>query len=213
MNKEAIKKALEKALEDKGKRKFVQTVDLGINFRNIDFKKQENRLNLEVLLPKGRGKEVKVAVFADGDLALQAKKANVSMVIPGEEIPKMASDKGRLKSLLDYEMLAAPQLMTSIGRHLGQFLGSRGKLPKPVIGGSLQAAIERAKRTVRIRTKGKFLPVVHCAIGTENMSIDDLAENVEEVLKKVSEKVGDHNIASAYVKLTMGKPAYISPRG
>jgi len=209
MDRGQIKSAVEKALEEKGTRKFVQAVDIGINFRNVDFTKQDNRLNLDVTLPKGKGREQKIAVFADGQLALDARNAGIEMVIAGEEIPRLAADPARLKQLLDYESLAAPNLMAVVGKHLGQVLGTKGKLPKPIMGGSVKDLAERAKKTVKVKSKGKFLPVIHVAIGPENMAPDELAENIEAVLEKVTAKVGAPNIKSVYVKLTMGKPAYI----
>lgn len=212
MDKEQIKSAILTALADKGTRKFTQTLDVGINFRNIDFNKQENRLNLEVMLPKGKGREQKVVVFADGQLALDAKNASVDLVIAGDEIPALAGDAVRLKSLLGYEFLAAPNLMTVVGKHLGQFLGTRGKLPKPLMGGSVKDLVERTRRTVRVKSKGKFLPVVHVAVGAETMPPEDLAENVEAVYDKVRAKVGEQSIKSVYVKLTMGKPVYIGTK-
>lgn len=209
MDRAQIKSAVAKALEEKGKRKFTQSIDVGINFRNIDFNKQENRLNLDVLLPKGKGREQKIAVFADGQLALDARNAGVDLVIAGDDIPRIAADSARLKQLLDYESLAAPNLMAVVGKHLGQSLGTKGKLPKPIMGGTVKDLAEKAKRTVKVRSKGKFLPVVHVSVGTETMSPDDLAENIEAVLEKVTAKVGAPNIKSVYVKLTMGKPNYI----
>lgn len=75
MDRKKITEAITKALEDKGKRKFTQSVELIVNFRGIDFTKAENRLNIDVILPKGRGKEQPVVVFADGQVALDAKAA------------------------------------------------------------------------------------------------------------------------------------------
>lgn len=209
MDRAQIKSAVEMALTEKGKRKFTQSVDVGINFRNVDFAKQENRLNLDVLLPRGKGREQKIAVFADGQLALDARNAGVELVIAGDEIPRLAADPARLKQLLDYEALAAPNLMAVVGKHLGQVLGTKGKLPRPIMGGSLKDLAERAKKTVKVKSKGKFLPVIHVAVGTETMAPDELAENIEAVLEKVTAKVGAPNIKSVYVKLTMGKPVYI----
>jgi len=209
MNREKIIAALNKALEEKGKRKFNQSIELAINFRGIDFNKQENRLNLEVALPKGKGREQKVAVFADGQVALDARKAGVDLVISGEEIPKLAGDNVRLKELLDYEFLAQPNLMAVVAKSLGQVLGTKGKLPKPLVGINVKDATERARRTVKIRSRGKYLPVAHCLIGKETMSVEDLADNAEAVLEAVKNKTGEQTIKSVYVKLTMGKPQKI----
>jgi len=209
MDREQIKSAIAKALEEKGTRKFTQSVDVGINFKNVDFNKQENRLNLEIMLPKGKGREQKLAVFADGQLAMDARTAGADLVIAGDEIPRLAADNARLKELLDYELLAAPNLMAVVGKHLGQVLGTKGRLPRPIMGGSIKDLAERAKRTVKLKSKGKFLPVAHVSVGAETMSADDLTENVEAVIEKVTAKVGQPNIKSIYVKLTMGKPVYI----
>jgi len=212
MDREQIRSAIQKALEEKGTRKFTQTVDLGINFKNIDFNKQENRLNLDILLPKGLGKEVKVAVFADGQLAMDAKNGKADLVLPGDDIPKLAADPARLKMLLDYESLAAPNLMAVVGKHLGQVLGTKGKLPRPIMGIPVAELIARTKRSVKVKSKGKFLPVAHVRVGSEAMSADDLADNVEAVIEKVKAKVGDQAIKSVFVKLTMGKPVIIGAK-
>ncbi|MEW6329488.1 MAG: 50S ribosomal protein L1 [Candidatus Micrarchaeota archaeon] len=209
MKREQILAAVNAALADKGKRKFTQSVELALNFKGIDFNKQDNRINLEVALPKGKGRDVKVAVFADGQLALDAKNAGAELVVSGSEIPKLATDKPRLKSLMKYEFLAQPQLMAVIGKSLGQVLGTKDKLPKPVMGAALPALIERAKRTVKLKTKGKYLPTLHCLVGTENMGADDIADNIEAVFEAVKGKVQEQSIKSAYVKLTMGKPQKI----
>ncbi len=203
-----IKKAVEKALEDKSKRKFKQSVEVSINFRGIDFKKPENRFNLDVPLPHGRGKEVKVLVFADGQLALDAKEAGAE-VMSGDEISTLAKDVKRLKKLAkEYVFLAEPKLMVTIGKTLGPVLGRMGKLPKPLVGNP-KVAIQLAKRTVRVATRGKYLPVVHAPVGTEDMSVNDLVDNIEAVYEKVKNKVGESNIKSMYVKLTMGKPVKV----
>jgi large subunit ribosomal protein L1 len=208
MDRQKMLDALKKALEDKGKKKFTQSVELAINFRDIDFNKQENRLNLEVVLPKGKGREQKIGVFADGQLALEAKKLGVELITP-DELPKFAADKAKLKSMLNYEFLSQPNLMAAVAKNLGQVLGTKGKLPRPLLGVKLEEAVERAKKVVRIKSKGKYLPVAHCLVGTENMAPEDLADNVEAVLDAVKGKTGEQRIKSVFVKLTMGKPQKI----
>ncbi len=204
MDRQKILDALKKALEDKGKKKFTQSVELAVNFRDIDFNKQENRLNLEVALPKGKGREQKIGVFADGQLALEAKKLGVAVITP-EELPKLAADKAKLKGILNHEFLAQPNLMAVVAKNLGQVLGTKGKLPKPLMGVKLEEAVERAKKVVRIKSKGKYLPVAHCLVGTENMTPEDIADNIEAVLDAIKAKTGEQRIKSTFVKLTMGK--------
>ena len=109
------------------------------------------------------------------------------------------------------EFIAQPSLMVAVGKSLGQVLGSRGKLPRPIIG-SVKDSIEQSKRRVRLASKGKYLPVAQCLIGSETMSTDDLAENFEAAYEKVKNKVLEPNIKSVYVKLSMGKPIKIGAK-
>ena len=205
INEQNLREAIENAFKDKGKRNFKQTVELMINFRGIDFTKTENRLNIEIPLPKGRGKEMKVAVFADGQMASDAKKVGADLVIGSAEISELAKDKSRLKKLLkDHVFIAEPKLMVQIGKELGQVLGARGKMPKPIVG-KIDDMIARVKRTVTLRNKGKYMPVLHVPVGTEDMNVDDIIENINAVLDAVRSKVSDSNIKNVYVKLTMGK--------
>ncbi|MFA5382559.1 MAG: 50S ribosomal protein L1 [Candidatus Micrarchaeia archaeon] len=204
MNKNQIKQALEKCLEDKGKRKFTQTLELIVNYRGIDFKKPENRINLDIILPKGRGKESNIVVFAEGQMALEAQQAG-AQVLNTEQIQELAKNKNALKTLANHsEFLAEPKLMAVVGKHLGQVLGVRKKLPKPVVA-NIKNEIEQAKRRTRLSIKGKYLPVTQCPIGSESMSIDELLENVEHIYESIRHKIAEPNIKSVYLKLTMGK--------
>lgn len=198
-------KAIEEALSSKGSKKFKQSVEAVFNFRNYDSSKPENRLNLDVTLPKGKGKEQELCVFADGQIALDAKNAGVHEVYDAAGIQKLAADKKGLKQMAKkYEFLASPNMMMVVGKNLGQVLGGRGKLPRPIVGNTTEA-LKTAKARVRLVSKGKYLPTVQCVIGSEDMSAADLAENFESVYEKVKAKVTEPCVHSAYVKLTMGK--------
>lgn len=207
MDKNKLTAAIKKALEEKGKRKFTQSMEIVINMRGIDFSKSENRLNLDIVLPKGKGgKGLKSAVFAEGEIADKARKSGADLVIGPDDIPKY-SDKAKAVELADdYFLLAQPNMMGAVAKSLGQFLGKRGKLPKPITGSDIDKIIERGKNSIRIVSKGKYLPVAHAFIGTEGMSTDDLLENAEAVYDAVKAKVKEGNIKSVYIKLTMGKP-------
>lgn len=196
--------------ENKGKRKFKQSVELAINFKNIDFSKQDNRLNMEILLPNGKGKVRKIALFAnEKGLIAQAKKNNVD-VISDTELPAIATDSVRMGSLLNCELIAQPNLMPLIARHLGQFLGPRNKMPKPLLGNvNFDNIVNELNRRIVLRNKGKFLPTLHCVVGQEDMEPEKIYYNVKEVMDSVSRKVGQNHIKSAYVKLTMSKPIRI----
>jgi large subunit ribosomal protein L1 len=209
MEKKKLTEALNKALEEKGKRKFKQSVELIINMRGVDFSKSENRLNLDIVLPKGKGgKALKCAVFAEASVGADAKKAGADLIISPDDIPAWGEKTKAADLAENYFLLAEPKLMGVVAKSLGQYLGKRGKLPKPVVG-NIAGVIERSKNSIRIVSKGKYLPVAHAFIGTEAMGTEELLENAEAVYDAVKAKVRESNIKSVYVKLTMGKPARV----
>ncbi len=206
MESEMLKKLSSFMEENKGKRKFTQSVDLAINFANIDFNKQENRLNLDVRLPNGRGKALNVIVFADEKRIVDSATEAGAKVIPGAQIQSMSNDKAALNELLGSTLLAQPSLMPQIARALGAFLGPRNRIPKPLMGSDINAAVGAASNTITIKSKGKNLPTAHCSVGMENMDVDKIAANIDAVVSTVAKKVGRQNIKSLFVKTTMSKP-------
>ncbi len=206
----AVKEAIEKAKP----RKFTESVDLAINLKDVDLSIPKNRINEEVILPHGRGKEVKIAVFASGETALKAKEC-ADLVIPPEEIDKLAEDKRRARKLAnEYDFfLAEAPLMAKIGKSLGIILGPRGKMPKPVPpGGDPCPMVRNLKRTVRMRSRDKR--TFHVPVGTREMDPEKIADNIEEVIKRLETKLerGLQNIESIYVKTTMGPAVKIKLR-
>ena len=206
----AVKEAIEKSKE----RKFLESVDLAINLKDVDLSIPKNRINEEVILPKGRGKEIKIGVFASGETTLKAKGC-ADLVIAPEEIDKLAEDKRKARKIAnqyDFFLAEAP-LMGKIGKSLGIILGPRGKMPKPLPPGADPCPlVERLKKTVRIRSRDKR--TFHVAVGTKNMEPEEIAENIEEVIKRLETKLerGLQNIDSMYVKTTMGPAIKIKLR-
>ena len=201
---EAVEKALSE--ENNKKRKFVQSVDLVINLKDVDLKKPENRIDEEIELPKGRGKEAKIAVFASGELAFKAKNVADAVITP-EQIKELAEDKKKAKKLAeeyDFFVAEAP-LMPTIGRALGRFFAPRGKMPKPIPpDADIETIINKLRRSIRVRSKDK--PTFHCLVGREDMPPEDIAENVQAILERIESRLerGRMNIRSAYIKTTMG---------
>lgn len=192
--------AIKKCLEWAGTRRFVQSVELIVNFRGLDFSKPENRISADVVLPHP-GIPKKVLVFADGAVAHEAKKY-ADRVVGSDEIAKMS--KAEAKALArEWEFLAEPRLMVAIGKSLGGVLGARGMLPRPLVG-DIKTAVCAARALVRIRQRGKHTPSVGCAIGNEKMEPEQLADNAMAVLSAIEAKMKGGAIATIYVKLSMG---------
>ncbi len=206
---EAVKNAIDE--KNNKKRKFVQSVELIINLKDIDLSKPENRIDEEIELPKGRGKDAKIAVFATGELALKAKEIADKVIMP-DEIKELAEDKKKAKSIAEeYDLfIAEASLMPLIGKSLGKILAPRGKMPKPVPHEiNISEVVGKLRRSIKIRSKDK--PFIHCMVGKENMTVEDIVENIEAVLHRVEGKLerGKMNIASAHVKTTMGLPVRV----
>lgn len=198
--------ALKKALKDSKQRKFKESVELSINLKDVDLSIPKNRIDDEIILPKGRGKEIKVVVFGSGELAVKAK-SSADLVIQPEEIETVADDKRSARKMVnkhDFFVAEAP-LMPTIGKKLGVILGPRGKMPKPIPPqADPSGIITNLKKTIKVRSKERR--TFHAPIGTRDMSPEDLAENLEAVLHRIESKLerGRQNIASVFVKTTMG---------
>jgi large subunit ribosomal protein L1 len=209
MDKETFDKFSAFIQENKGKRKFNQSVELAINFTGIDMGKQDNKLNLEIKLPNPKGKQHNVIVFADDKNIASKAEASGAKIISGSDIPSIATDKIKINELLNGELLAQPSLMPQVAKALGQVLGPRNKMPKPLIGSDIGQAVQDTARSVYLRTKGKNLPTVHCMVATESMDPNAISANIDEVINAVIKKTGKQHIKSVYAKLTMSKPIKI----
>jgi large subunit ribosomal protein L1 len=198
--------AVQKALESAKKRKFTETVELAINLKDVDLSIPKNRIQDDIILPNGRGKAVRICVIGGGELALKAK-AVADLVITPEELGTIADNKKDAKKIAnstDYFIAEAP-LMAVVGKRLGTVLGPRGKMPKPIPPGVDPAGmIDNLRKSVSIRTKDRV--TFHVPVGTADMDPEKIAENIDAIIKRVETRLekGRMNIASSYVKTTMG---------
>lgn len=205
---ETTVKAVEKLIEDSPQRKFSESVDLAINLKHLDMSQPKNRVDEEIILPNGLGKDLKIAVFAKGEVGLQAKEAGATYVFTEDDINDMKEDKARARTVAnecDF-FIAEVQYMPLIGKSLGVVLGPRGKMPVPLPPGkSVIDVINSLKNSVRVRSKDKL--TFHVAIGRKEMDVEKLADNIETVISRLEHSLekGSQNIKSIYVTTTMGK--------
>lgn len=199
---------IEKIKSSSKERKFKESIELAINMKEIDLSDPKSRINEEIPLPKGRGRELKIAVIGSQEMTGKAKESADFLYGP-EDLGKFADDKKAFKKLavqIDY-FVAESTLMSNIGKSLGQVLGPRGKIPKPLPPGQDPSnLIGNLKRTVRARSRDK--KTFHVPVGTREMATADIAENINAVVKRVIGRLekGYGNIDSIYLKTTMGKP-------
>ena len=201
---EAVVKILDSS--KKNDRKFKQNIDLVINLKNIDLNIPKNRIDEEILLPRGRGKDVKIALFASGELAVKSKK-HVDLLIKPEEIGDLSKDKKKFKKIADdYEFfIAEAPLMPTIGKTLGTVLGPRGKMPKPVPpSADLTGIVKNLRKSIKVRSKSS--KTFHTVAGSADMTKEHISDNIDTIIKRVEAALekGKMNIGSIYIKTTMG---------
>ena len=207
-----ILQAIKEIKDRSEKRNFVQSIDLIINLRDIDLKRPENRFQELIELPYTVGRENKICVIASGEMNLNAKKAGANLVIERRELEALAGDKKKQKELIktcDF-FIAEASLMPLIGRILGATLGPRGKMPSPLPPtADVKEQMEKYRKTVLIRLRSQ--PILQCRVGDEKMSEKEIAENVQEIMRRIEGKLkrGNKNIMSIYLKKTMGSPVKV----
>ena len=205
MEKDKIIKNIGEALSKSKKRSFTQTVEAGFKFTEVDLESTQYKLNLNVFLPKGRGKDVSIGVFAEGDMAVRAKNES-KHVFGKNDIETLSKNRRTMRKIASecYAFIAQPDLMTSVGKNWGIVLGSRGKMPQPVPpNADLAGVLSRLKDSVRIKSKKN--PAVHVPIGTESMTPEDLYENLMAVYNAIERQIPKDKIKTIYVKTTMGE--------
>ncbi len=205
MNREKIIEGIKKAFEVKVPRKFVQTLEMVVNFRNVDFRK--NRLNIRFALPKGKGKPNKIIVVADESVLYQLKDLPVDIKLKPDEVPEFPIKE--LKKIARKAVVyVQPQHIPLVAKHWGKVLGGRGNTILPFVGDP-KTLIERGRNMVRIVTRGKMVPTIHVPIGTEEMSVEDLADNAMAVLDELGKKNLTSNIKNIYFKFSMSPPVKV----
>ena len=161
--------------------KFNESVDVAINL-GIDAKKSDQAVRGSIVLPQGTGKSVRVAVFAQGDRAQQARDAGADIV----GFDDLANDiKG---GKMDFDVvIATPDAMRVVGQ-LGQILGPRGLMPNPKVGTVTQdvtTAVKNAKAG-QVQYRTDKAGIVQCTIGRASFTIEALEENFRALVDAVN---------------------------
>ena len=199
-----ISQALEELRAEKN-RKFVQTVDLVVNLKNFDVRKEA--LNTFVTVPHPR--EKKIAAFLP-------KRSPLIDTITEEDFVtyKDAKDIKKLAKQYDAFIAVAP-LMGKIATKFGRVFGPVGKMPSPQAGiipqfseEALAAMKDKVQKVIRVRNKEMAIKL---PVGKEDMSDSDLEENILEVLHGLEKKLprGRDNVKQVLIKFTMTKPVVV----
>ena len=162
-----------KILKETATAKFDESVDVSINL-GIDAKKSDQTVRGTAVMPRGTGKKVRVAVFAEGKAAEAAKAA-------GADIVGWQDLADRVKQgQIDFDLVVAtPDAMKIVGG-LGQILGPRGLMPNPKVGTvtpNVAKAVENA-RAGQVQFRADKAGIVHCSIGKASFDAAALKENL-----------------------------------
>lgn len=216
VKKEDLSKALEKLRKGSKKRKFNQAVDLVINFKNIDLKK--NPIDQFIVLSHEFSKKIKVAAVVDDDF-IKKNEETVDKVISKSELEKLKDNKVIKKLGREFDFFVSQaNLMGLVATKVGRILGPLGKMPNPKFGGvvapgaDLTPVVAKFRKSIRISCKNE--PIVKTKIAYEDMKDEEIIANITHVYDTITHALpqGDHNVKSVILKLTMGKPVVVGEK-
>jgi len=157
--------------------KFAEAVDVAINL-GVDPRKSDQVVRGSTVLPNGTGKDVRVAVFTQGENAEKAKAAGAELV----GMDELAADVKA--GNMDFDVvIATPDAMRVVGQ-LGQILGPRGLMPNPKVGTvtpDVETAVKNAKAG-QVRYRADKAGIIHCTLGKANFTAEALQENLIALL-------------------------------
>jgi large subunit ribosomal protein L1 len=166
-----------KLVKDTANAKFDESVDVAVVL-GIDAKKSDQAVRGAVVLPAGTGKAVRVAVFAQGAKADEAKAAGADIVGFDDLAAKVK------EGFMDFDVvIASPDAMRVVGG-LGQILGPRGLMPNPKVGtvtADVAGAVKNAKAG-QVQFRAKKEGVVHCSIGRASFDVERLTTNMTALI-------------------------------
>ena len=197
-------------VEQTSKAKFDETVEVHVRL-GVDSRHADQQVRGAVVLPNGTGKDVRVAVFAKGDLAKAAQEAGADFVGDADLVTKIQG------GWMDFDVaIASPDMMGFVGR-LGKVLGPRGLMPSPKAGTvtmDVAKAVTEAKAG-KIEYRLDKSNIIHCPIGKVSFGTDKLMENfnalLDAVIKAKPEAAKGQYIKSCAVASTMGPGVRINP--
>ncbi|MCK5445600.1 MAG: 50S ribosomal protein L1 [Rhodospirillaceae bacterium] len=189
----AVEEAV-KLVKGNAQTKFDETVEIAINL-GVDPKHADQMVRGVVALPNGTGKTVKVAVFAKGDKADEAKAAGADLV-GGDDLAELIQ-----KGEMGFDRcIATPDMMVTVGK-LGKVLGPRGLMPNPKLGtvtNDVTQAVKDAKGG-QIEFRAEKEGIVHAGIGKASFNEKALAENVSTFITAIS-KAKPSGVKGTYMK-------------
>lgn len=208
LEKNAFIKVIDELKSKSKQRKFDEAVELIYTLKNINVKNRDQRIELSVNLPHPYLDRVSSLVFVkDKNLASELKGV-VDKIILDEDIPKISKKEAKKLAEEHKVFLAEGPVMLTVGKHLGQVLSPRGKMPliAPPNINAIKSIINSTVSQQKISNKkSKTSVAIQTKVGKRSQSSLDLAENCVVITKAIIDKlpVGEQNLKSVYIKSTM----------
>ncbi len=189
----SVKEAI-RIVKERATAKFNETIEISINL-NVDPRKSEQNIRGVTLLPAGTGKTLRVAVFAKGPKADEARKAGADLV--GDEDLAEKVQGGEIN--FD-RCIATPDMMGLLGK-LARVLGPRGLMPNPKLGTVTMDVSEavKAAKGGQVEYRAEKAGIVHAGIGKASFSAEDIEKNLRSFVDAIM-KAKPTGIKGAYVK-------------
>ena len=164
-------------LKELSSAKFDESVDMAVNL-GVNARKSDQNVRGATVLPKGTGKTVRVAVFAEGEDADAAREAGADLVGLEDLADRVKAGE------IEFELcIATPASMRVVGQ-LGQILGPRGMMPNPKVG-TVTTDVAKAvadSKSGQVQYRIDRSGIIHCSIGKVSFSVEDLEENLNAVI-------------------------------
>jgi large subunit ribosomal protein L1 len=203
VDKKVLLEAIKKLKQEAKERKFDESVDLIINLKSFDVKREN--VNVIIALPH--------PIRKPKIIGLLNKKSSVIDFILKEDFDKY-TDKKTMKKLIENHdfFIASGNLMPIVATKFGRFLGQAGKMPSPQLGILMNENDEEItkimtlmEKTVKVKSKEPSLKFI---VAKKNMNEDDIAENIIKAINVVTSSLTkrEQNIKNIMIKLTMSKP-------
>ncbi|MBY0273308.1 MAG: 50S ribosomal protein L1 [Alphaproteobacteria bacterium] len=189
----SVKEAV-RIIKERATAKFDETIELSMNL-NVDPRKSEQNIRGVTQLPAGTGKTLRVAVFAKGPKAEEAKKAGADIV--GDED---LAEKVQAGELNFDRCIATPDMMVLLGK-LARVLGPRGLMPNPKLGTVTMDVAEavKAAKGGQVEFRAEKAGIIHAGIGKASFSAEDIEKNLRSFVDAIM-KAKPTGIKGSYVK-------------
>ena len=191
-------------------KKFDESLDISI-ILGIDAKKSDQQIRGVTSLPKMSKKNIRIAVFADGDDVEKAKTAGAE-IVGGEDL----IDNIKKGEMNFDKCISTPKMMVKVSS-LGQILGPKGLMPNPKLGTVTNDIVDAIKNVKlgQVEYKTDKAGIIHVSVGKISFSADELKKNIEFLLQEIKKKKPETSkgifIKKFFINTTMGPGLQVDP--